>query len=135
MEARLIIAKLRDGGALTRDECVWFADGLADGTVTDAQAGAFAMAVFLNGVGGEGRVALTQAMRDSGDVLEWDLPGPVLDKHSTGGIGDSVSLLLAPALAACETDRGCRRCRCPGHVRSRRPSWQPAVHHGQELEK
>ena len=101
MEARLIIARLRDGHALTKDECVWFAGGLADGTVTDAQAGAFAMAVFLNGMGGEGRVALTEAMRDSGDVLGWDLPGPLLDKHSTGGIGDSVSLLLAPALAAC----------------------------------
>ena len=62
MEARLIIARLRDGKSLTHEECVWFANGLADGKVTDAQAGAFAMAVFLNGMGGEGRVALTQAM-------------------------------------------------------------------------
>jgi thymidine phosphorylase len=74
---------------------------LADGGVSDAQAGAFAMAVCLNGLGQEGRRALTLAMRDSGDVLHWDLPGPVVDKHSTGGVGDCVSLLLAPALAAC----------------------------------
>ncbi len=52
-------------------------------------------------LGDEARVALTRAMRDSGEVLRWDLPGPVLDKHSTGGVGDCVSLLLAPALAAC----------------------------------
>ena len=70
--------------------------------MTDAQAGAFAMAVCVNGMTGAERVALTLAMRDSGTVLAWaDLNGPVLDKHSTGGVGDSVSLLLAPALAAC----------------------------------
>lgn len=86
---------------LTRDEADWFARGLADGGVTDAQAGAFAMAVLLNGLGQEGRVALTLAMRDSGHPMSWNLPGPVVDKHSTGGIGDCVSLLLAPMLAAC----------------------------------
>ena len=69
--------------------------------VTDAQAGAFAMAVLLKGLGDEGRVALTRAMRDSGRVMGWDLPGPVVDKHSTGGIGDCISLMLAPALACC----------------------------------
>jgi len=74
---------------------------LADGRVSDAQAGAFAMAVLLRGLGCDGRVALTEAMRDSGDRLRWDLGAPVLDKHSTGGIGDCVSLVLAPALAAC----------------------------------
>ena len=101
MDARAIIAKIRDGTAPTADELRWFAAGLADGGVSDAQAGAFAMAVLLKGLGEGGRVALTRAMRDSGDVLHWDLPGPVVDKHSTGGIGDCVSLLLAPALAAC----------------------------------
>lgn len=101
MDARAIIAKLRDGGKPSADELRWFAAGLADGTVSDAQAGAFAMAVLLRGLGEEGRVALTKGMRDSGKVLEWDLNGPVVDKHSTGGIGDCVSLLLAPALAAC----------------------------------
>ena len=79
----------------------WFAQGLANGAVSDAQAGAFAMAVCLNGLSDAGRVALTRAMRDSGDVLAWDLPGPVLDKHSTGGVGDCVSLIAAPVLAAC----------------------------------
>ncbi|SIS65669.1 thymidine phosphorylase [Roseivivax lentus] len=77
-----------------------FAQGLADGAVSDAQAGAFAMAVCLGGLGDAGRTALTLAMRDSGRKLHWDLPGPVLDKHSTGGVGDCVSLVLAPALAA-----------------------------------
>ena len=100
-DARAIIAKLRTRQTPSRDELRWFAQGLADQSVTDAQAGAFAMAVCLNGIGDVGRVALTMAMRDSGRVLDWDLPGPVLDKHSTGGVGDCVSLVLAPALAAC----------------------------------
>ncbi|KAA0916262.1 thymidine phosphorylase [Aquicoccus porphyridii] len=101
MDARRIIARLRDGDTPPRDELRWFAQGLADHAVSDAQAGAFAMAVLLNGLSDEGRVALTLAMRDSGDVLRWDLDRPVLDKHSTGGVGDCVSLVLAPALAAC----------------------------------
>ena len=100
-DARAIIAKLRKRQTPSRDELNWFAQGLADQTVTDAQAGAFAMAVCLNGLGDVGRVQLTMAMRDSGRVLSWDLDGPVLDKHSTGGVGDCVSLVLAPALAAC----------------------------------
>ncbi|WP_163846737.1 thymidine phosphorylase [Pseudooceanicola aestuarii] len=99
--ARAILARLRDGQRPDRAALDWFARGLADGTVSDAQAGAFAMAALLNGLGDDGRVALTLAMRDSGDVLGWDLPGPVLDKHSTGGVGDCTSLVLAPALAAC----------------------------------
>ncbi|MDO5620533.1 MAG: thymidine phosphorylase [Paracoccus sp. (in: a-proteobacteria)] len=99
--ARRIIARLRDGQGLTVQDAQWFARGLATGEVGDAQAGAFAMAVYLRGLDGAGRAALTHAMRDSGEVLRWDLPGPVVDKHSTGGVGDSVSLILAPALAAC----------------------------------
>lgn len=101
MDARSIIVRLRDGGVPSAEELQWFAQGLASGAVSDAQAGAFAMAVLLKGLGEAGRVALTRAMRDSGQVLHWEMPGPVLDKHSTGGIGDCVSLLLAPALAAC----------------------------------
>ncbi|MCR8723010.1 thymidine phosphorylase [Frigidibacter sp. ROC022] len=101
MDARAILVKLRDGVRPGPEEIAWFARGLASGAVTDSQAGAFAMAVCQRGLGDEGRVALTLAMRDSGDVLDWALPGPVVDKHSTGGIGDSISLLLAPALAAC----------------------------------
>ncbi|MFT4149636.1 MAG: thymidine phosphorylase [Paracoccaceae bacterium] len=100
MPARLI-ATIRDGGRPPAADLRAFAAGLASGEVTDAQAGAFAMAVVLKGLGDEGRVALTTGMRDSGRVLDWDLPGPVIDKHSTGGIGDCISLLLAPALAAC----------------------------------
>lgn len=101
MNARAILSKLRHGRALTVDELSWMAQALADGTVSDAQAGAFAMGVCLGALGDEGRVALTMAMRDSGRVLDWGDAGPVLDKHSTGGIGDCVSLVLAPALAAC----------------------------------
>jgi len=101
MDARSIIARKRDRQVLSMAELHWMAHGLATGGVTDAQAGAFAMAVLLNGMTGAERVALTLAMRDSGDVQVWDLPGPVLDKHSTGGIGDTVSLMLAPALAVC----------------------------------
>ena len=101
MDARRIIAQLRDGATPSREELTWFAQGLADHGVSDAQAGAFAMAALLNGLTEDGRVALTLAMRDSGDVLHWDLDKPVLDKHSTGGVGDCVSLVLAPALACC----------------------------------
>ena len=101
MNTARLIATIRDGGRPPVGELRAFAAGLASGEVTDAQAGAFAMAVLLKGLGEEGRVALTTGMRDSGRVLEWDLPGPVIDKHSTGGIGDCISLLLAPALAAC----------------------------------
>ena len=99
--ARGVIGKLRQRQTPNRQELSWFAQGLADDTVSDAQAGAFAMAVCLNGLGDVGRVALTMAMRDSGTVMSWKLDGPILDKHSTGGVGDCVSLLLAPALAAC----------------------------------
>lgn len=75
---------------------------IADGIVSEGQVAAFCMATFFNGMSVDERVALTLAMRDSGAVLTWpDLPGPVLDKHSTGGIGDAVSLMLAPLLAAC----------------------------------
>ncbi|NNE87159.1 MAG: thymidine phosphorylase [Silicimonas sp.] len=98
MDARTIIEKVRDGIEPTQAELSWFAKGLAGDGVSDAQAGAFAMAVCTKGLSEEARVALTLAMRDSGEVLSWDRP--VIDKHSTGGIGDAVSLLLAPLLAA-----------------------------------
>ncbi|MFN6977413.1 MAG: thymidine phosphorylase, partial [Gemmobacter sp.] len=88
MDARSVITAIRDRRPPPDGGIAWFARGLADGTVTDAQAGAFAMAVCLNGLGDAGRVALTRAMRDSGDVLRWDAPVPVVDKHSTGGVGD-----------------------------------------------
>ncbi|TDE41123.1 thymidine phosphorylase [Antarcticimicrobium sediminis] len=101
MDARSILVKLRRGEVPGEEELRWFAQGLADHGVSDAQAGAFAMAVCKGDLGGVGRTALTLAMRDSGAVMVWDLDGPVVDKHSTGGVGDCVSLILAPALAEC----------------------------------
>jgi thymidine phosphorylase len=101
MDGRAILAKLRHDRPLEEAELVWVAGALADGSLSDAQAGAFAMGVCRNGLGAAGRVALTRAMCASGRVLAWDLDRPVLDKHSTGGVGDCVSLVLAPALAAC----------------------------------
>lgn len=83
------------------EEIVWFINGIADGTVTEGQIAAFAMAVFQRGMSGGELITLTKAMRDSGKKLTWELPGPILDKHSTGGVGDLVSLVLAPLLAAC----------------------------------
>ena len=99
--ARTILAKLRHQEPLDASELGWSAAALASGEMSAAQAGAFAMGICRNGLDDAGRVALTLAMRDSGQVLQWDLDGPVLDKHSTGGVGDCVSLILAPALAAC----------------------------------
>ena len=99
--AQAILAKVRNKSSLSRDEMVWFAKGLSDGKVTDAQAGAFSMAVALNGLGSQqARTDWTLAMRDSGKILSWEVESPVLDKHSTGGIGDCVSLILAPLLAS-----------------------------------
>ena len=88
MDAPAILVKVRDGEPLDREEIDYFARGLADGQVTDSQAAAFAMAVCLKGLSERERVDLTLAMRDTGKVQRWDLPGPVLDKHSTGGVGD-----------------------------------------------
>ena len=97
-----IIRKKRDGGTLGEDEIAFFVRGLTDGAISEGQVAAFAMAVFFRGMSMDERTALTRAMTASGTVLEWpDAPGPVLDKHSTGGIGDKVSLMLAPILAAC----------------------------------
>jgi thymidine phosphorylase len=96
-----IIRAKRDGLRLSADDIARFVEGITDGSVSEGQAAAFAMAVFFQGLALEERVALTRAMMGSGEVLRWELPGPVLDKHSTGGVGDNVSLILAPAVAAC----------------------------------
>jgi thymidine phosphorylase len=97
-----IIRRKRDGETLSPREIAFMVSGLTSGSVTEGQVAAFAMAVFFKGMVMAERVALTTAMRDSGRVLDWrDMPGPVLDKHSTGGVGDTVSLMLAPAVAAC----------------------------------
>lgn len=99
-----IIRRKRDGGALSDAEIAFFIDGLTKGTVGEDQAAAFAMAVFFRGMSFDEAAALTRAMAHSGKMLDWskeDLRGPVLDKHSTGGVGDNVSLVLAPLIAAC----------------------------------
>jgi len=97
-----IIRAKRDGKALHPADIAAFIEGLTSGAVTEGQAAALAMAVFFRGMRRDEAVALTLAMRDSGEVLDWsDLPGPATDKHSTGGIGDNVSLMLAPIVAAC----------------------------------
>ncbi len=101
MLAREVIAAKRDGRELTAEEVGFFVAGLTDESWSEGQVAALAMAVLLNRMSLAERVLLTEAMRDSGTVLDWDLPGPVVDKHSTGGVGDNVSLMLAPALAAC----------------------------------
>lgn len=95
-----VIAAKRDGHLLTPQQIATMVQGMTDGSLSDAQLGAFAMAVLLRGMDATETAHLTTAMRDSGRILTWD-SHPVLDKHSTGGVGDAVSLVLAPALAAC----------------------------------
>lgn len=97
-----IIRRKREGQPVDPADIAALVEGLTHGSVTEGQVAAFAMAVFFRGMSRDESVALTLAMRDSGTVLDWTgLEGPVLDKHSTGGIGDNVSLMLAPAIAAC----------------------------------
>ena len=96
-----VIRAKRDGNELTSAQVNEFISGLTSGSVSEGQVAAFAMAVFFKGMSADEAVGLTLAMHDSGTVLKWDLPGPVVDKHSTGGIGDNISLMLAPMLAAC----------------------------------
>ncbi len=109
MLAQEIIRHKRDGRALDRTQIDAFVAGLVDSSQgpaswSESQAAAMAMAIFLNGMSSTETIALTHAMTHSGDVLDWssaNLSGPVLDKHSTGGVGDKVSLMLAPIVAAC----------------------------------
>jgi len=99
-----VIRKKRDGGELSESEIRLFVDGLADGSLPPEQVSALAMAIFLNSMSFEEAAQLTTAMAESGTVLDWSdlgLDGPVVDKHSTGGVGDKVSFLLAPIAAVC----------------------------------
>lgn len=97
-----IIQKKRDGETLTDREIRFFIDGLTQGTIADYQATAFLMATYFKGMTSEETASFTQAMRESGDQYDFsDIPGAKVDKHSTGGIGDKVSLILAPLAAAC----------------------------------
>lgn len=96
------IRRKRNGEPLSRAEIARFIAGITDGSVSEGQVAAFAMAVWFNGMARDETVALTLAMRDSGDVLDWSaIDRPIADKHSTGGVGDNVSLMLAPIAAAC----------------------------------
>jgi thymidine phosphorylase len=98
-----LIRKKRDGGVLSEAELQKVVAGITDGSFSESQVAAFAMAVFFRGMNADERVAFTRAMTNSGTVLTWrdlGLNGPVLDKHSTGGVGDKVSLMLAPIVAA-----------------------------------
>ena len=104
MFAQSLIRVKRDGGTLSQAQIQSFVQGLVDETWSEGQVAAMAMAILLKGMTRSECVALTQAMTHSGSVLNWadaGLAGPVLDKHSTGGVGDKVSLLLAPIVAAC----------------------------------
>lgn len=99
-----IIRRKRDGHALSTDEIAFVVRGINDGSLSEGQVAAFAMTVFFRGMTVPERVALTLGLARSGRMLQWrdlGLPGPVLDKHSSGGVGDKVSLMLAPIVAAC----------------------------------
>lgn len=99
-----IIRLKRDGQILSREQLRDFSLGITSGEVSEAQIAAFAMAVMFQDLNVEERVNWTEAVVDSGLKIDWlesNLPGPILDKHSTGGVGDGVSLMLAPMLAAC----------------------------------
>ncbi|CDH26527.1 thymidine phosphorylase [Xenorhabdus bovienii] len=102
--AQEIIRKKRDGHRLSEEEIRFFINGVRDNTVSEGQIAALAMTIYFHDMTMEERVALTLAMRDSGTVLDWkklNLHGPIVDKHSTGGVGDVISLMLGPMVAAC----------------------------------
>ncbi|OEF25854.1 thymidine phosphorylase [Vibrio rumoiensis] len=99
-----IIRKKRDGEVLTAEEINFFIQGVAKDTISEGQIAAFAMTIFFNEMTMQERIALTCAMRDSGMVIDWshmNFTGPIVDKHSTGGVGDVTSLMLGAMVAAC----------------------------------
>ena len=97
-----IIRKKRDGHSLSDSEIQYYIEGIANGSVSESHIAAFCMAVIFKGMSVEETFSLTDQMVKSGDKLNWkDLDGPVVDKHSTGGVGDKVSLMLAPIVASC----------------------------------
>ena len=104
MLAQEVIRSKREGTILTIKEIDFFIRGLMDGSITEGQIAAFAMAIYFQGMEQKECIALTRSLQYSGTTLNWQkmgLNGPVLDKHSTGGVGDKVSIMLAPMLAAC----------------------------------
>ncbi|HBV77354.1 MULTISPECIES: thymidine phosphorylase [Vibrio] len=99
-----IIRKKRDNEVLSAEEINFFIQGVANDIISEGQIAAFAMTIFFNEMTMEERIALTCAMRDSGMVIDWshmNFSGPIVDKHSTGGVGDVTSLMLGAMVAAC----------------------------------
>ena len=132
--ANELLRSKRDGNELSADELTWLVTGIADGSLSDAQVGALAMALFIRGISDDERVALTGAMTRSGEVLQWDLDRPVLDKHSTGGVGasgtpagHSTSSTRSPATRPLRAASASRRLSPRRAARSsaRPPTWPP----------
>ena len=100
MNIQEIIAKKRDRQELSKEEIEYFVTNYTNGTISDYQAAALTMAIYINGMTEEETTNLTLAMAHSGDILDLSEFGVVVDKHSTGGIGDKVTLILAPIIAS-----------------------------------
>ena len=128
--AQEIIRKKRNGLALSSEEIQFFVQGITTNSVSEGQIAALGMAVYFNDMNMDERIALTTAMRDSGTVLNWQslgLNGPVIDKHSTGGVGDVISLMLGPMAAALPARRRDALSRgCLGNVAARRFPGSPS---------
>lgn len=103
MRPQDIIRKKRDGEQLTKEEINFFIMGVTRGEIADYQSSALLMAIYLNGMNDEEQQLLTEAMLNSGSILSFpEIQKPKVDKHSTGGVGDKTSLIIAPLVAACD---------------------------------